>query len=182
MAQRKTPDDGPGDDKPDDAVPGGGSTPDGATPDGATQPVTGDVGDGTPEGAPGDGTPGDGSEAGSTPAAAPLDPPAVRARRPVPSPVVAEPAAATREIGGGHVAIVDHDGNILGPDDLFTDPGGHATYVVATQRIYQQFRYPNTIAPATQLLYAAGVRVPRDQAEQLRHTASHAVTADAGGG
>lgn len=176
VAQRKTPDDNSGDSTPDDVTPGSDdSAAEGLAPEDGSPPAT-------PDGDTGS------EDTGSTPgepAAAPLNPPPVRSRRVTPPPVAAEPAATARDVPGGHIAIVSHDGTILGPDDLFDDPGHHATYVVARQRIYQQFRYPNTRDPATQLLYALGVRVPRDQAEQTRHTAGRPAaeaTADAGTG
>ena len=134
--------------------------------------------DGAPDGAPaGDGDDdagGNDTPAGTVPgapSAAPLEAPAPR-RMPAPTPTrTVEPNAALREApGDGHVALVDHDGNPLGEDDLFYDEGAHLTWLRTKQRVYQQFRYPHTDTVTTQLLFPAGAKVPRDRAERVKIT------------
>jgi hypothetical protein len=176
VAQRKTTDDGgTGDVQPGtpDAVSGADPDGDGVPP--AVPDEGGDAGDGNPPPPDGDGDPGDGG-AGDDPAAdaplaaAPLEPPARRQRQQAAEPKTSAPASSPRDAPGGrHVAIIDHDGNRLDPDDLFDDPGAHTTFLVARTRIYQQFLHEGTVAEkGTQLLFAHGARVPRDQAEGLK--------------
>jgi hypothetical protein len=91
-----------------------------------------------------------------------------------------EPSATVREAPStGHVAIVGHDGTELGPDDLFTDPAPHSSTVVTQRRILQKFRYPGTETVTTQLVYAAGVRVPREHAARLTATVRSSQPAEA---
>lgn len=93
-------------------------------------------------------------------------------------PILGDPATSTSHVpasaglrtypGEQHIGLVDEDGNTLGADDLFEDPGEHFTYVVAKQRVHEQFRYPGSEDTATRLFYAKGRQVPRGEAKRLR--------------
>lgn len=113
-----------------------------------------------------------------TPAAAPLAPPVKRVK---PAPVaaaVSEPNAAVRTAPGDHVAFVDHQGNPIKHDELFTDPGAQYTFMHTARRILQRFRFPGqhkeSARFSTQLVYPEGARVPRHQAHALMQTVREA--------
>lgn len=92
-------------------------------------------------------------------------------------PILGDPATSTSHVpaaaglmvypGEQHVGLVDENGNDVDPDDLFEDPGAHTTYMTATRRVYEQFRYPGSTEVATRLFYTAGRQVPRGEAERL---------------
>lgn len=110
-------------------------------------------------------------------AAAPLEPPSRPRRDYAAPPGGLAPSAVPLEPTGRQVTVVDHAGDPLDPDDLFDDPGPHTTYLVTRKRIYRQYSHENAPnSTATQLLYPHGARVPRDQAEALRHSVRTAAT------
>lgn len=112
----------------------------------------------------------------TSPAAAPLSPPADHAGQTEPKQghptsttdqVYAE--AAGRTIAGeNHLRLVDDDGNVFGPGDLFDESDTTKTFVVAKTRIVEEFTYPNTTRTASRLLFVPGTRVPRWQAERIK--------------
>lgn len=106
----------------------------------------------------------------TAPAAAPVDPPKQRRQPDAQRSPAVEPSAAMRDVPGrGHVALVDHSGErLVDEDELFSDEGGHFTYVITRRRIYQAFKYPGTSTVTTQLLFPANAHVPRDKAEQVK--------------
>lgn len=67
---------------------------------------------------------------------------------------------------------VDADGNKVGYDDIFDDPDANKTFVVTKARIYEVFVFPNTTTEGRRLAYAAGKRVPRGEAENVRNQIS----------
>lgn len=163
-------------------TPAAGTTTPGAPADGAGggTAVTGGAAAGEGQGSEGDG--GTPAAPDGTPAAAPLAPPARRARIRDAAPVIVEPNAAVREMPGtAHIAVTDHEGNELAHDELFEDPGGRFTYMIALRRIYQKFRWPGqhheSHNNSAQLLYNQGTRVPRDQAHSLIEQVKNAAAA-----
>lgn len=141
--------------------------------------ATAGTGAGTGDDTSADGADGDGAGAPepqaagpAPPAAAPVDAPIPRPRPAEPQPKTVEPFAAVREAPDhGHVAIIGHDGQPLAAEDLFDDPLPHSSTVRTKVRIYQKFRYPGTRGTVTtQLVYAAGVPVPREHAARLAAT------------
>jgi hypothetical protein len=80
------------------------------------------------------------------------------------------PASAGLSVypGEQHVALVGEDGQKIGADDLFDDPGEHFTFVTAKQRVFEQFRYSGSTEVATRLFYAAGRRVDRGEARRIK--------------
>jgi hypothetical protein len=141
------------------AAPDGAPAPDPAVPDDAKAP-------GTPD---------------TTPAAAPLTPPIARATATVPGTPVTEPNAAIRQApDGGHLAIVDQDGEPLDPDGLFAESVPHHTFLEAARDIFQKFRYPGqqreTTTHSMQLVARAGTKIPRDKAHEIIETARNGGT------
>lgn len=108
------------------------------------------------------------SDAGAdAPSAAPLDAPAARADN-GPLQPGATPPPAPLEAG----AVVGEDGQPLAADALFTDPGMHQTFVLSTQRIYEDYPIPGTREKGRRLLLPEGAQVPRSTAEQIRRRTS----------
>lgn len=71
---------------------------------------------------------------------------------------------------GTKAAYIDRDGNSLDFEDMFEDDG--KTFVVTKVRVYEVFRFPNTEVDGKRLAYAAGKRVPRGEAENVRNLIS----------
>lgn len=66
---------------------------------------------------------------------------------------------------------VDADGNALDYDGIFEDVE-NKTYVTTKTRVYETFLFPNTTTEGKRLAYAAGKRVPRGEAENVRNQIS----------
>lgn len=66
-------------------------------------------------------------------------------------------------------ALVGEDGKAISADDLFTDVEGRS-YVVASQRTFERFYYPNTVEVAKRLLFVAGQKIPRAEAARIKAT------------
>jgi hypothetical protein len=115
-----------------------------------------------------------------SPAAAPLDPPADSHTQREPANGI--PTSSTdqtyAEVGGqtiageNHVQLVDREGNAVSPQDLFHQENARDTHVIATQRVYELFTYPNTTRTNKRLIYAEGARVPRAQAARIQAAAT----------
>lgn len=147
------------------------------TSDGGEQVPSGNSGPGTGVEAPEESTPRPPAtmlDLGST-ESGPLDPPGDARQQIQPEKGYNESStdhvyAATggRTIAGeDHLRLVDEDDNELGADDLFDDDPKR-TWVTAKVRVYEVFQYPHTTEEAKRLLFAAGRRVPREQAEKIK--------------
>lgn len=169
----------------------------GTTADADTQQDTGDAAAAEVAAQPGDaGTQQDTGAAApemavAGPAAAPLDPP----NAPV-HPEGADPQSSTNPVaasaavqtmpGDAHVRIVtpnpDYRPGDQGadqyiaadPDRMFTDPGGHATFMHTSVRLLEEFRHNGARGVDRRLLYAPGQPVSRARAHQLRQLAARA--------
>lgn len=64
--------------------------------------------------------------------------------------------------------FVDDDGHAIEASALFDDSDQSKTFVTAKQRVYEEFYYPNTTEVCRRQVFAAGKRVPRAQAEQIK--------------
>jgi hypothetical protein len=64
-------------------------------------------------------------------------------------------------------SITDHDGNELS-GDVFSDRYPGSSVVYTTQRVYQTTNMPHSTRPTSVLVYAAGVAVPRGEAEAFK--------------
>ena len=62
---------------------------------------------------------------------------------------------------------VDEDGNAVTGDEMFDDDGTK-TFVTTKMRVYEVFTFPNTKVEGRRLAYAAGRRVPRGEAENVK--------------
>lgn len=113
--------------------------------------------------------------------ASPLDPPADTHTqvRPLPGHAASTPDMVYAEAGGrtvageDHVGLVDADGESVSIDGLFDDDP-RFTYVIANQRVFEEFYYPNTTEKARRLLFVKGQRLPRYQAERIKATVAGA--------
>ena len=93
-------------------------------------------------------------------------------------PFLGDPASSTSHIstsagmltqaGEQHIALLDEEGNELGPDDIFEDLGAEKTFVIVKSRVMEQYRFPNTTEVTTRLFYNKGRRVPRGEAARLQ--------------
>lgn len=107
---------------------------------------------------------------------APLDPPSD-------TPTQVEPAqghnksstdhvyaeAGGRTVAGeDHKRLVDENGRKVSANSLFDDTDGSKTFVIAKKRVFEEFYYPNTTTVARRLLFPAGKRIPRSQAEKIK--------------
>lgn len=109
------------------------------------------------------------------PAAAPLDPPADSHTQVNPArghdwsstdKTYAE--SGGRSIAGeNHSRLLDANGNLLGPDDLFDDPDPIKTVVYTKVEVLEEFFYPNTLTPTLRRVYGKGTPVPRFQAARI---------------
>lgn len=70
--------------------------------------------------------------------------------------------------------FIDADGNGLSYDEMFEDDGTK-TFVTAKVRVYERFIFPNTTTEGRRLAYAAGRRVPRGEAENVKNRISQHV-------
>lgn len=102
-------------------------------------------------------------------AAAPLEPPAPRKQRG--NPPSTEPFAASAGIQTGtgqtHVALIDADGDVLDPRDMFDDLGAHMTVLRVNRKVFQRFLFEGATTPTTKLYMNAGQMVPRDVAARI---------------
>lgn len=71
--------------------------------------------------------------------------------------------------GESHLGLVDEDGKPVKASSLFEDEDGK-TFVTVKARVFEQFRYPNTVEVAKRLLYTPGQRVNRAEAERIKAT------------
>ena len=69
---------------------------------------------------------------------------------------------------GAKARFVDADGNEVTADDMFEDEG--KTFVTTKMRVYEVFTFPNTQVEGKRLAYAAGRRVPRGEAENVKNS------------
>lgn len=109
------------------------------------------------------------------PAAAPLDPPADSHTQT--SPARGHDWSSTdktyaesggRSIAGeNHSRLLDANGNLLGPDDLFDDPDPIKTVVYTKVEVLEEFFYPNTLTATLRRVYGKGTPVPRFQAARI---------------
>jgi hypothetical protein len=114
-----------------------------------------------------------------TPGAAPLSPPADHGTQR--EPALGYPSSSTdqtyAEVGGrtiageNHVALVDRDNNPVDVSTLFREEGARFTHVVATQRVYERFTYPNSKRADKRLIFPEGALVPRAQAARIKAAA-----------
>lgn len=121
----------------------------------------------------------------SDPNAAPLDPPADQAGQLDPplgyqtsTTDQAYAEAAGRTIAGeNHLRLLDDGGNELAADDLFDESDAGKTYVLTKTRISEEFTYPNTSRVVSRLMFVAGAKVPKFQAERIKAAVSQAAEA-----
>lgn len=114
-----------------------------------------------------------------SPDAAPLDPPADHHLQRQPE--LGHPTSSTdqtyAEVGGQTIAgenlveLVNQAGDRVDIDDLFEDPGPRFTHMVAKERVYERFTYPNTSTVQKRLIFPKGAFVPRAQAVRIQAAA-----------
>ncbi|MFI9845107.1 hypothetical protein ACIHFD_49370 [Nonomuraea sp. NPDC051941] len=103
----------------------------------------------------------------TTAQAAPLEPPSAPLAPPEPTgPPVQINMIATP--GSEFVDLVWPDGTPADPDELFTDPGAHFTYVNVAKPIIRRHFLPGALRPTEQLLFPAGWSLPRDHAAKVQ--------------
>lgn len=132
---------------------------------------------------PGTGTPAPPESSYRTPSTIVEDPDGAPLEPPTDTKTQVEPAQGYNESSTDHVmaaagrityagedykAIVGDDGKKVTPGNLFDDSDGSKTFVTAKQRVYEEFYYPNTTEVCQRLLFPAGARVPRAQAESIK--------------
>ena len=79
-------------------------------------------------------------------------------------------AAGGRTVSGEQFAsLVGEDGKAVSAGDLFNDEDGKG-FVTASKRVFEEFYYPNTIEKAKRLLFVAGQKVDRAEAERIKAT------------
>jgi hypothetical protein len=131
---------------------------------------------------PGTGTPAQAETAARPPAtivnetaAAPLDPPADTPSQT--QPALGHAEASTNHVyaaaggqtypGEAHRRFINVDGEEIDPDEMFEEVEPRFTYVIAKERIREEFTYRNSKQADRRLLYPAGARVPRAEAAGL---------------
>lgn len=79
-------------------------------------------------------------------------------------------AAGGRTVAGEQFdSLVGEDGKAITAASLFEDVDGKG-YVIAKQRTFEQFYYPNTVEKAKRLLFVAGQKVARAEAARIKAT------------
>jgi hypothetical protein len=131
---------------------------------------------------PGTGTPAQAETAARPPAtivnetaAAPLDPPADTPTQT--QPPLGHAAASTNHVyaaaggqtfaGEAHRRFINAQGDEIDPDEMFEEVEPRFTYVIAKERIREEFTYRNSKQADRRLLYPAGAHVPRAEAAGL---------------
>ena len=66
-------------------------------------------------------------------------------------------------------SLVGEDGKAISADNLFEAVEGRG-FVVARQRTFEQFFYPNTVERAKRLLFVAGQKIPVAEAARIKAT------------
>jgi hypothetical protein len=72
---------------------------------------------------------------------------------------VAANASHQPQPGEQHYGLEDEDGNAIDADSLFDKPDGPQTWVTASKRTYERYRYPGGKTDMVRLLYPQGARV-----------------------
>lgn len=116
----------------------------------------------------------------------PLDAPADTHTQPQPEQGYNESSSDHVYAAAGGRTIAGEDfKRVVGPDkkavrasSLFEDNDGK-TFVIAKDRVYEEFYYPGTTEVAHRLLFAKGARVPRARAEQIKAAIGNAPKAKA---
>lgn len=80
--------------------------------------------------------------------------------------------------GENTVALVNEDGELVDVDDIFNDADPAKTFVVTKTRVFERFTYPRAHTHTERLLFAAGRKVPRWQAEEIKRTIKSHESAD----
>lgn len=101
--------------------------------------------------------------------AAPTSPKAVSARSTVEDPnFVASTSGLMSQTGEGHDSLVDDEGKTIDFESALDTGDGTQTYVTVTKRINEKFTTPGSVRTQTRLLYPAGARLTREQAEEMK--------------
>lgn len=102
--------------------------------------------------------------------AAPTSPkPAVSARSTVEDPnFVASTSGLMSQTGEGHDSLVDDEGKPIDFESALDAGDGTQTFVTVTKRINERFTTPGSVRTQSRLLYPAGARLTREQAEEMK--------------
>lgn len=137
---------------------------DGQAVDEAAAPLEPPAGEGDPDSGGGQG---DGPPAAPPAQAAPLEPPAAPAAPPPPpGPPTDMRMVATP--GADFEDLVWSDGTPAEPDQMFIDPGAQYTYVMTAREIQRRQYLPGARRLSGQVVFPAGWRVAREQADRMK--------------